>query len=302
MKLSLTPIKIQIGSALSMLRKVKELNDQDPASRTIDLEHIKFDPSSLKPHLVYLSNCTSGEDLKLLQELTQVACIGEVVVPYESVQELIDLFSELHKLTEVHQEGELEVEKRKIRIDNLRNHIATLTGVNGIKDISQENLDDASSQVIKGNAIMIDLSSHANNLNWYSTVQHSVFYRLTTELTNRFFMPGGQWPVFEALKNAFLHGNDLDCNLPIFLKLNVDDGNNVQSFEVYDMAEGKDDDVTRELKRMIARLGQVGGYGMGLNKIQSEWGWNIQPETLKDNSTRKIIGKKYVYARNCCKL
>ena len=296
MRLSLIPIREQIQSALSKIQEIKKLNDEDPQSRTHDLMHIKFNPAPLKAHLGYLSSCTSGEDFQLLQDLTQIVNVGEVVMHYKFAPEFINLFSELQKLTEIQPESEVEEKTCKARVDTVRENTTESQDNGETKGVSHDNLDEAISVIKNGKAIQIDLSDYSSHPNWYQTVQHT-FYTLSERLAGEFNFSGGKWPVFEALKNAFLHGNDLDCNLPIFLSLSTDDKNNVTSFEIYDTGEGKNEDVTRELKRMIAALGQVGGYGMGAKKIKDEWDWDIKPEAVKDDSSGKVIGKKYVYAR-----
>ena len=296
MRLSLTPIREQIQSALSKIQEIKKLNDEDPQSRTHDLMHIKFDPSSLNPYLGYLSTCTSGDDFKVLQKLRNIANVGEVVIPTPREQELIKLLSELQSLTEVSPENKVNRDRFERRINNLRNHI-TREKDSGIVTFPKDDLDAIASRVREGKVIMIDLSELSNDPEWYSTAKNA-FYDLSKKLGSEFGTINDGWTIFEALKNAFLHGNDLDFDLPIFLKLSLDDRNKINTMEFYDMAETKDEDVSKELKRMVAQLAQLGGYGQGSRKIKEEWGWNTSFETINDDSNRKTIGKKCVFVRN----
>ncbi|MFA5373512.1 MAG: hypothetical protein WC354_04940 [Candidatus Omnitrophota bacterium] len=93
-------------------------------------------------------------------------------------------------------------------------------------------------------------------------------------------------PIKEGLKNAFVHGNKLDFDLPIVLYVDLDRLKNIKTVEIRDNAAQKVMDAER---KAMAEAASLFGFKLGLNRIKARFDYQyIQSEEgLKVSISRK---------------
>lgn len=143
--------------------------------------------------------------------------------------------------------------------------------------------------------VEINLQSVEKKEDW-NTILSYKFYEIAHSLEKELMGKDISFPIHEGLKNALVHGNKLNFNLPIFLHLNLDAHLNVREIEIYDMGE-TNDDLLVEVRKEKAVYENLYGSHEGKDKL-GEHGWNPQLIPVVDVQSSSRIGTKCSFSRN----
>ncbi|MDP8298731.1 MAG: GNAT family N-acetyltransferase [Candidatus Tantalella remota] len=145
--------------------------------------------------------------------------------------------------------------------------------------------EDAVAGLTEGRVVVLDLSSLGGKRGSYDDVYYAI-RDLSGDISD--VIRGADnmvtmTPVFEAMKNAFSHGNMADFKLPIFVNLRSDKGSGKTILEIYDTASREEN----EERRIAAYHAELWGGGAGIKTIRNILGY----DNFRQDRVRGIGGK-----------
>ena len=165
--------------------------------------------------------------------------------------------------------------------------------------IDLESADTAGRQIIdaieNGDSIELDFSNYSDEpevAQAFSQADESNimlqsiffrFYKVLEEVSSVVGMECGQivyddrnyldGSLFEVIKNAFTHGNNLNFVYPLFISFDKDRGGNVNTVRIFDV--GEKDTVSDGVKVAAIHAGLFGA-GMGVEAVSNFWEYDIK--------------------------
>ncbi|MFC2091479.1 GNAT family N-acetyltransferase [Elusimicrobiota bacterium] len=118
---------------------------------------------------------------------------------------------------------------------------------------------------------------------------------LSDSLSENFSMDDAdnEWyPIKELLKNAFVHGNRLRVDLPIYLSIELNERGHMDSVSVYDAAA---EDRIDNTKREAAKAADLYGSKGGVKTIKRKWRYGRSLDI--ENMAGKKIGAEVIVSR-----
>ncbi len=217
---------------------------------------------------------------------------------------LLDIFESL-VLDATTQDGSKNKQAVKDRVNLLNKEIFKLTHkrkkeLKEVQAVYQTNTPKIIEAVLDKKIIRLNLSRLSEDPIWWNTLSSNL-YSISCDIKEALTKlnlenENIRFPLFEALKNAFVHGNDLDFTLPITFYLELDEKKKATKIIVFDCAKEKEESLLQEIKKEKAVLGCLYGWREGIQNLQ-DMGWKVTLNPIINPESKEKTGTCCVLVR-----